>query len=292
LLGALAILCGMLMAGAQALQRAGPALTARSSALVPLSLDDLLKPIALYPDPLLAQILDASSNPQELLDAGNWLLQNQNLPPAERSVAGLKLGFGPATRTLLQFPTVVDMMCSELDWTRQLGEAITAHEERVLEAVQRLRRQAVELGNLRSTLQQRVRISPERGETLISIQPATQFIYVPLYDPGVVYRRSPLKALAPDRAGVPVAIQFISFTAGVRIVDAFDDEYGYNFWGGTVGLYFGGRPAYQTHVYQPAYDSLFRRAYTYRRPASYRYAYIDPNLRIQNSTYFHRFASM
>src|SRR5678815_3340730 len=85
------------------------------------ALEELLAPIALYPDQLLAQILAASINSQEVLDGGNWLIQNQNLTGKDLDAAAEKAGFGPAMRALLPFPTVVDMMCEQIDWTKQVG---------------------------------------------------------------------------------------------------------------------------------------------------------------------------
>ena len=110
------------------------------AAWAPDALEELLAPIALYPDPVLAQILAASINSQEVLDGGNWLLQNQNLKGKELDTAAEKVGFGPAMRALVQFPTVVDMMCQEIDWTKQIGSAFSSDQKSVLDAVQRLRK--------------------------------------------------------------------------------------------------------------------------------------------------------
>ena len=96
---------------------ATPALAVTEAAWTPEALDELLAPIALYPDQLVGQILAASVNAQEVLDAGNWLLQNENLTGAPLDTAAQKAGFGPAVRALVHFPTVVDMMCQEIDWT-------------------------------------------------------------------------------------------------------------------------------------------------------------------------------
>ena len=92
---------------------------------------------------------------QEVLDGGNWLLAEQNLQGDALDAAAEKAGFGPAMRALVQFPTVVDMMCQEIDWTRQVGSAFTSDQKAVLDAVQRLRAQAAEVGNLKSTPEQK-----------------------------------------------------------------------------------------------------------------------------------------
>src|SRR5210317_174631 len=117
----------------------------------PESLESLLAPVALYPDPVLAQVLATSTNPQEVLDAGNWLLQNADLTGQDLESAALSVGFTPPMVALVQFPTVVDMMCMEMDWTTELGNAFLADEPGVLDAVQRLRKQAADMGNLQSS---------------------------------------------------------------------------------------------------------------------------------------------
>jgi hypothetical protein len=94
---------------------AGPAAPVTQTSWAPDALEELLAPIALYPDQLLGQILAASVNAQEVLDGGNWLLQNQNLKGNDLDAAAEKAGFGPAMRALIQFPSVVDMMCQQID---------------------------------------------------------------------------------------------------------------------------------------------------------------------------------
>jgi hypothetical protein len=92
----------------------------------PEAMEELLAPIALYPDPVLSQLLIASTNPQEVLDAGNWLLQNTGLKGGALDDAAAAAGFTPPVRALVQFPETVDMMCLELGWTTELGEAFVA----------------------------------------------------------------------------------------------------------------------------------------------------------------------
>ena len=105
---------------------AGPAEAVTQASWAPDALEKLVAPIALYPDQLVGQILAASVNPQEVLDAGNWRLQNQDLKSEALDAAAQQAGFGPATLALVQFPSVLDMMCQEMDWTRQLGAAFTS----------------------------------------------------------------------------------------------------------------------------------------------------------------------
>src|SRR5512133_526219 len=99
-----------------------------------LTVDDLVAPIALYPDQLLAQVLAVSVNPQEVLDLGNWLLQNQNLKGDAMTNAAKQAGFSPSAQYLALFPQVVDNMCQQMDWTRQLGETFKADQKGVMDA--------------------------------------------------------------------------------------------------------------------------------------------------------------
>jgi hypothetical protein len=141
---------------ARSIGAAGFSQAGNSSAITPDQLDKLLAPVALYPDALLMQVLAASINSQEVLDGGNWLLQNKSLEGDQLDSAAKAAGFGPAMMALFHFPQVVDMMCSEIDWTKQLGEAFTASQSAVLDSVQRLRLQAKQAGNLQTTPQQTV----------------------------------------------------------------------------------------------------------------------------------------
>ena len=121
------------------------------SAMAPAALDELLAPIALYPDALLAQVLAAAAYPQEVMDGGNWLLQNTSLQGQSLQDAAKQAGFGPPMQALVMFPSVVDMMCQNFDWTKQLGSAFNADQAAVMASVQRLRAQAASVGNLKST---------------------------------------------------------------------------------------------------------------------------------------------
>ncbi len=154
-----------------------------------MSVDDLVAPIALYPDQLLAQILTASTNSQEVLDGGNWLLQNQNLKGDALTNAATKAGFSPSMQYLMSFPQVVDNMCQQLDWTRELGQAFQADQKGVMEAVQRKRVQAQQTGNLKSSPQMTVETKKaDNGQPYVEIQPANpQVVYVPQYNPVTIY---------------------------------------------------------------------------------------------------------
>ncbi len=112
----------------------------------PQQLDQLLAPIALYPDSLLAQITTASTNPQEILDVDNWLAQNQNLSLSQLTAAAQQQGFDPAFIALVGFPQVLQMMAENIDDYAAIGAAVTANQDEVSASIQRLRAQAYAAG--------------------------------------------------------------------------------------------------------------------------------------------------
>lgn len=268
----------------------------------PDALEELLAPIALYPDQLLTQILAASVNTQEVLDGGNWLLDHQGLQGEARDEAARQAGFGAAMRALLQLPTVVDMLCQQIDWTRQLGSAFSSDQKSVLDAVQRLRQQAALVGNLQSTPQQTVETRTESNETIIEVKPAEpQIIYVPQYNPQVVYttpppQPAPVTTTSDDdtvSTETAVAAGLIGFGVGALLGSALDDDDDYcchaNWGHSTVVV--GTRPFYPpAYAYRPAYGSGFRPAYGYNPPAGYRNRTGNAtNINIDNTNYLNRF---
>jgi len=295
-------------AGAQQTQPppggAMPATAVTQASWAPDALEKLVAPIALYPDQLVGQILTASVNPQEVLDAGNWLLQNESLKGDALDAAAQTAGFGPAMRALVQFPTVVDMMCQQMDWTRQLGSAFTSDQKGVLDAVQRLRSQAQQVGNLKSTPQQKVESKTEDNKTIIEVKPADpQIIYVPQYNPQVVYTTPPPPpppAQSSDTVSTGAAVVggLLAFGVGIAIGSAIhNDDYCYPHWGAGA-VYVGPRPFYPpAYVYHPAYGPGFRPAYGYAPPPSYRYNYrnanvngnVNINVNNSNNNYFNQF---
>ncbi|MFZ0643146.1 MAG: DUF3300 domain-containing protein [Candidatus Acidiferrales bacterium] len=246
--------------------------TGSSSATTPEQLDKLLAPIALYPDALLMQVLAASVNTQEVLDGGNWLLQNKTLQGDQLDVASKAAGFGPAMQALMHFPQVVDMMCSEMDWTSQLGDAFNANQSAVLDSVQRLRLQAKQAGNLQTTPQQTVVTQQASGQQVIVIQPTNpQVIYVPQYNPVQVYVAPP-----PSQPATGV---IIAFGVGMAVGAMFSSNnyYYYPRWGYGGGVYYrGGVWVSHRYVYRPVYGPNYHRATLYHRPANYPYAYNRP----------------
>ena len=137
----------------------------------PEAMEELLAPVALYPDVVLGQVLVSSTNPQEVLDAGNWLLQNQALQGNALDEAAKQVGFTPPIRGLLQSPEVVDMMASQMGWTAELGQAFVNDQQGVMDAVQRLRAQARDVGNLQSSEQLKVATETQEGHEVITVSP-------------------------------------------------------------------------------------------------------------------------
>ena len=159
-------------------------------------LDQLLAPVALYPDQLLGQILMASTYPLEVVEAARWLQDSGHaaLKGDQLAQALAPIDWDPSVKALVPFPRILQMMSQQLDWTQNLGNAFLAEQNQVMDSVQRLRRQAETAGNLRTTQQQVVR--NDSGE--IVIQPANpDVLYVPYYDPTLVYGAWPYAAYPP-----------------------------------------------------------------------------------------------
>ena len=147
-------------------------------------LDQMLAPIALYPDDLLTQILMASTYPLEIVQAARWTKQNEKLKGDALTEALEKQDWDPSVKSLVNFPDVLSKMNENLEWTQNLGDAFLAQEKEVMGTIQNLRKKAQEAGNLKDTEQQKVVVEKET----IVIQPANpEVIYVPSYNPAVVY---------------------------------------------------------------------------------------------------------
>ena len=157
-------------------------------------LDALLAPIALYPDSLLSQILMAATYPLEVVQAARWSKANPGLSGDEAVKKVGKESWDVSVMSLVAFPNVLEMMNKELEWTQRLGDAFLGQQKDVLAAVQRLRQLAKNNGNLESNQQQVVRSEAQS----IIIEPAQpQTIYVPAYNPTVVYGAWPYPAYPP-----------------------------------------------------------------------------------------------
>lgn len=147
-------------------------------------LDQMLAPIALYPDALLSQVLMASTYPLEVVQAARWSRANPGLKGDQAVKAAERNNWDPSVISLTAFPQILAMMDEKLDWTERLGDAFLAQQPQVMDTVQDLRHKASTAGNLQSNDQ--IRVEPQ-GQTIIIEQAAPEIVYVPYYDPFVVY---------------------------------------------------------------------------------------------------------
>ena len=194
-------------------------------------LDQILAPIALHPDPLVSQILMASTYPLEVVQADRWAKQNAKLKGDALTAALEKQDWDASVKSLVNFPQVLTMMSEKLDWTQKLGDAFLADQKVVLDTIQKLRAKAQESGNLKTTQEQTVIVE----EKIIKIEPANpQVIYVPSYNPTVVYGAWPYPAYPPYYYYPPgyVATSMFAFGAGVAMGAAWGYAWGNSNWGG------------------------------------------------------------
>jgi hypothetical protein len=151
-------------------------------------LANLVAPIALYPDPLLSQVLAACTYPLELVEAQQWLQQNRNLQGQPLMVAAQQQNWDPSVQALVAFPDVLALLNRNIRWATDLGNAFLAQQADVMDAIQALRAQARGNGQLASTPQFSVNTETQYGQSAIEIQPADpQMMYVPAYDPSYVW---------------------------------------------------------------------------------------------------------
>jgi Protein of unknown function (DUF3300) len=187
------------MASAQTQPAPAPASApAQDELLKPGEIDALLSPIALYPDTLLSLVLMAATYPLEVIQASRWLKDNKGLKDDALKAAAEKQGWDESVTALLATPSVLDMMSDKLDWTQKLGDAMLAQQTDVMDGVQRLRAKAEANDKLQSTKQQKVTKKSEGSKQVIVIEPTDpQTMYVPYYDPAVVYGAWPYPSYPP-----------------------------------------------------------------------------------------------
>jgi hypothetical protein len=193
-------------------------------------LEQLVAPIALYPDALLTQILMASTYPLEIVSAARWVQANPHQQGQALEDAPQTQTWDPSVKSLTAFPQVLTMMNEKLDWTQKLGDAFLAQQKDVMDAVQGLRAKAQAQGHLQTTPEQRVIVEQpaESQTTIVKIEPANpQVVYVPTYNPTVVYGAWPYPAYPPYYyypPGYMAATSIFSFGVGMAV--------GAALWGG------------------------------------------------------------
>ena len=225
---------------------------AQASPLPTGTLDQLLAPIALYPDSLLAQMLMSATDPSKITELDKWLKANQKLKGTQLQDAAVKAGFDASFVALAIFPQVVAQMADQIAWTKVLGQAFTSDRNAVFASIQKLRLQAKNVGTLKSSPQQEVETrTTSSGQEVIVIEPTNpQIVYVPQYNTEVVYTQPPTTVVVVQEdndAEVAVAAGLIGFTAGIAIGAAMDNNYYY----GPYGWHGGG------YMYNDAWDDYY-----------------------------------
>jgi len=190
-------------------------------------LDQMMAPIALYPDSLLSQILMATTYPADVTEAVKWSKDN----PKQEGDAAVKAvqdkPWDPSVMSLVAFPQVLSMMDTQPDWVKSVGDAFLASPEDVMDTVQKLRKKAKDQGNLETTEQQKVVVEEKATETIIIIEPANpQVVYVPVYNTTVVYgtwwwpHYTPWYYYPPGYAYGSAVMRGVGFAVGVGITHA------------------------------------------------------------------------
>jgi hypothetical protein len=194
-------------------------------------LEQILAPIALHPDSLVTQILMAATYPLEVVQAERWIKQNASLKGEALTAALEKQEWDASVKSLVNFPQVVTMMSEQLEWTQKVGDAFLADQKQVLDAIQSLRAKAQASGNLQTTKEQTIIVE----EKIIKIEPANpQVVYVPTYNPTVVYGAWPYPAYPPYAYYPPgyVASSAMMFGAGMAMGAAWGYAWGNSNWNG------------------------------------------------------------
>jgi len=282
---------------------AQPASKPSSGTFKPEEIDALVAPIALYPDTLLSQIFMAASYPIEVVQADRWVKANPDLKGDAQAAELEKQSWDPSVKSLVNFPQVLSMMSDKLDWTVKLGDAFIGQQQDVMNAVQKLRAKAHAEGNLKSNDQQTVTVEPSGAvatatapsapaQQIITIQPANpQVIYVPTYNPTVVYGSWPYPYYPPYYYYPPgyVARPGVWFGAGFACGMAWGYAWGNCNWGHhDVDIDINKNiNINNTHIDRAKYQNQFNRTdaniqgnrSTWQHDASHRQgvAYRDPN---------------
>lgn len=183
-------------------------------------LDSLVAPIALYPDPLLAQVFAASTYPLEIMQLQQWLTKNPGLKDKALQDAVMKQPWDPSIQSMAALPDVVKRLSDDIQWTTDLGNAVLAQQSDVMDAVQRMRAKAQETGNLKSNEQMKVETKVIENKQVIVVQQSNpEVVYVPSYNPTVVYGPPayPYPPIYYPPPGYYAAGMAISFGVGMAI---------------------------------------------------------------------------
>ncbi len=227
-------------------------------------IENLVAPIALYPDALVAQVLAGATFPDQITAANDWVKANASLKGDALLEAANKQPWDPSVKALTQFPSVLDNMAQNLAWTSALGQAYYYQQADVMKAVQVLRKQAKAAGNLKSSEQ--LKVVQQDPQTII-IQPASPtVVYVPTYNPTVVYG-TPYYPPGYSTAAL-VTTGLVSFGVGMAIGASMNNNccgWGWNSWNTN---WHGGSVTYNRNVYV-SNSNVYRGGYNGNRPTTY-----------------------
>lgn len=243
--GVAAFACFLMLHPAAMVAQGPPASPPPDQTLSPDQLDDLVAPIALYPDPLLSQLLVAATYPLEVVQAYQWLQRNPGLSGPDLQQAVQQQNWDPSVQALVVFPDVLKRLNDDVTWTTNLGNAFLAQQQDVMDAVQRMRQRAQQAGKLSSTPQETVSTVDENGQPDIQIMPANpDVIYVPVYNPVWIWG-PPMWYPYPTWYWPPptVMVGGVGFGFGVGINMGAFFGYGWHGWGG-----WGWRPGWGSHT--------------------------------------------
>jgi uncharacterized membrane protein YgcG len=239
----------------------------------PEQLQQVVAPIALYPDSLVASILAASTFPSQIAQAYDWLAPRRNLAPEEIAAEADKQNWDPSVKSLLAFPPVLQNLATNLAWTSELGDAYYNQPTDVMNAIQEMRRQAKKHGTLKSN--DHIKVEDKHGYITIEPRdPDSRVVYVPAYDPWIAYGYP----ITPwpgweDVPGVWWDGPGLYFGIGFGLGPFWGYGWGWpvwglDWWGG--GIYFGGGP---WHPWGPAF---FDRGYYYHGDPGFAHGYRSP----------------
>lgn len=206
---------------------------AEQALLKPAQLEALVAPIALYPDALLANVLAASTYPLEVVQADRWLKERKQLKGDQLKAEVDKQSWDDSIKALAATPTVITMMSDKLDWSKALGDAVLAQQPDVMDAIQRLRLKAQQNNKLTSTKEQKVSIQQQEGKQVIVIEPTDpNTVYVPYYEPAIVYGEWPYPDYPPYYFGYPSYIGAGVITTGLAFGAGYALGRWSRYWGG------------------------------------------------------------
>ena len=247
--------------------------------LDPATLDNVVARVALYPDPLLAQVMAAATFAEQVPAANQWAAQHKSLKgdALAQAMDAAKLAFDPSVQSLIAFPSVLDLMNKDMAWTQKLGDATLVQRGDVMDAVQRMRKKAYDAGNLKSSQQITV---VQSAPQIIEIQPPSPtVIYVPTYSPQVVYVPAPPPPPGPSTGAVVAAVA-IGFAVGVALSNSYCNSY----WGYHGGF---GWSSHTVVIHNGAWGRSWSNHSTYVHTwsGSNRGFYARPNAYVNTNTY-------